>query len=160
MIEDQIRESLVYNPENGELMATKTRGKCITGSIVGSMNFEGYLTLGFAGKTLYAHRVAWLLYYGDWPKQQVDHFNRKRADNRIANLRDLSKFENGLNRENNTSGVVGVCFHKAKRRWRATIGRKQIGYFKEFVDAVEARNAAEVVYKGLLLRESPYEGGV
>jgi hypothetical protein len=39
---------------------------------------------------IYTHILAWALYYGEWPKQTIDHINGIRGDNRIENLRDVS----------------------------------------------------------------------
>ena len=36
----------------------------------------------------YAHRLAWVWVHGRHPCGEIDHSNRNRADNRIANLRE------------------------------------------------------------------------
>ena len=53
----------------------------------------------------------------------------------------------------NSSGVTGVCRHKASKKWQAYINvdnrRKTLGLFENFEDAVAARLQAEVsVIKG------------
>ncbi len=57
----------------------------------------------------------------------------------------------------NTSGVRGVSFHQQDQLWRATIGFKgqkiSLGYFREFNDAVKARQRAEDEYYGAFLKE-------
>jgi len=96
-----------------------------------------------------AHRVAWAIFYGEWP-QEIDHINHNRADNRISNLRSVSHQENNQNRgrhRNNTSGVTGVEWNAAEGKWQAriTIGGKarRLGLFVHFSDAVAARLGAE-----------------
>lgn len=71
----------------------------------------------------------------------------------MNNLRKASIKENAKNQGisiNNTSGVVGVCWHKGKSKWIASIhfeGKiKHLGYFSNFDDAVVARKAAEPIY--------------
>lgn len=61
-----------------------------------------------------------------------------------------------INRRNsrNTSGYVGVSFHKGMRLWTAYIdlprtengkhNRKHLGYFQNLQDAIEARRKAEL----------------
>jgi hypothetical protein len=112
---------------------------------------EGYLRGRVYGKFYLAHRVAWLLTYGTWPDDDIDHINGDRSDNRIANLRVATRSENMKNakmRVNNTSGVVGVSWHKAARKWHAEIksnGRKfSLGLFRDLEHAAIARRAAQI----------------
>lgn len=94
---------------------------------------------------IYIHRLAWFKHYGELPKHDIDHINRVRDDNRIENLRDVTRSINMRNspmRNNNTSGVTGVCWEKPKRRWRAqvSVGGVPIclGRFKDISDAEAA----------------------
>jgi len=110
----------------------------------------GYLHGTILGKNLSAHRAAWTLYYGKWPTMILDHINGDVADNRIANLREVSSQENVMNAKrsaDNTSGVTGVSWHKRDMRWQAQIqagGKFQhLGQFTNLQDAVDARKQAE-----------------
>ncbi|WP_425279701.1 HNH endonuclease [Enterobacter hormaechei] len=77
--------------------------------------------------------MAWFYIHGVWPSKEVDHINHVRNDNRIENLRDVSARSNKGNCTNNTSGFVGVFYHKDMSRWCAGIkidGRsKHLGTF-------------------------------
>lgn len=104
----------------------------------------------FAGKTYYAHRVAWALHTGEWPEGEVDHQNGDGLANWFDNLCDGTHADNGRNIKlpvNNTSGVIGVYFHKQTRRWQAKIkyGKRQIhiGLYDTIEDAAAARKIAE-----------------
>lgn len=111
---------------------------------------DGYKVGKIFGRPFRAHRVIWALVNGSWPKNDIDHINGNRTDNRILNLRDVSKVENARNcaiRKNNTSGATGVSWSKNDKRWRAGIcidGKEFfIGNFLEKADAISARKKAE-----------------
>lgn len=116
-------------------------------------NLNGYRQGEIFGRHSKAHRVLWLLYTGKWPSADIDHINGIRSDNRIENLRVVSRAENLKNqrlRTNNTSGVTGVSWDKRSGKWHAhiqvNVRRKHIGYFTKISDAIAARKAAEVEY--------------
>ena len=102
-------------------------------------------------KTYSAHRVIWAMTYGEWPPEQIDHINGIGSDNRIVNLRAVNNAENCKNQttpKNNTSGVMGVSWHKVTKKWAVQLSvkgkRKTLGYFTEKSEAATARKDAEV----------------
>lgn len=100
-----------------------------------------------------AHRVAFALHHGRWPQGEIDHINGDPSDNRAVNLREATR---GVNMRNmgiskrNKSGRVGVSMESRTGKWVATIsvhGRATpLGRFKDFRDAVAAREAGEEKY--------------
>lgn len=100
-----------------------------------------------------AHRVIWAMETGSWPEDQIDHKNHNRSDNRIDNLREATNRENSENRSisnKNKSGVVGVIFHKDRKKWIAHIKHKgksiNLGQFVDKEDAIAAREAASIKF--------------
>ena len=86
---------------------------------------------------------------------QVDHINRNRMDNRRENLRPVTQQENRFNnslRTDNTSGIIGVCWHKQTMKWMAQIQvdntNINLGIYNQFDDAIIARLKAELKYFG------------
>ena len=118
-----------------------------------TVNSYGYLTGKLSGKRYYAHRIIWVLVTGNQP-EEVDHINGNKTDNRIENLRSVTRTQNMRNRpisKNNTSGVVGVSWSKSDKKWSAHIrinGRQiHIGRFCRKDAAIAARKAKEEALK-------------
>lgn len=152
---ENIRECLEYCSETGIIKWTKTDSRTVKpGHVAGGATMDGYIGIKVRGKIFRAHRVAWLLHYGEWPKNQIDHKNRIKTDNRISNLRDVSNFQNHQNRSDNKSGVVGVCWHKQSQKWEAQIRfRKKIirlGTYEKIESAAKIRREAESYYHGVV----------
>lgn len=110
----------------------------------------GYLVIRVNGNSFYIHRIAWAIYGGVAPKNRIDHIDGNKANNRIANLRDVTQEQNCRNLKmhaDNRSGVNGVSWNAKRRRWCSEIRfqrkAKWLGRFKSFEDAVAARKAAE-----------------
>lgn len=112
-------EALTYDPATGQF-CWRSRGKP-----AGCINTDGYRRITLDYVAYPAHRLAWLYEHGDWPTSEVDHINGDRADNRIANLRLVTRRGNSHNiqpgrQRPNHSGYPGVSFH-APGKWKAKI---------------------------------------
>ena len=114
---------------------------------------HGYKNGSFLGRRIYAHQVVWFLASGEWPSNVIDHINGDKCDNRIENLRHCTQSINSRNAAmpaTNTSGDVGVCWDKHKRKWRAAamVNQKTIflGNFATKDEAVAARQAANKIH--------------
>lgn len=152
----RLKEVLKYNKITGEfirLVATSNRVK--VGELAGSINkYNGYRQIRIDNERYQAHRLVWLYIHGEFPKNDIDHINQIKDDNRISNLRDVAHSENHKNRSlsnNNTSGVMGVYWDKRDNKWLAQIkvNDKQLhlGYFFDKEDAISARKEANIKYK-------------
>jgi len=95
---DMLRSELSYDPETGVFRRRISHHWTVRiGDIAGHVNKEGYRKIVVLRKSYQAHRLAWLYVHGRWPKDQIDHINRNRSDNRIKNLRDVSPQLNSHN---------------------------------------------------------------
>lgn len=110
---------------------------------------QGYLSAAIFGKPYKAHRVIWLLHYGEWPPREVDHINGDRKCNTVSNLRLATRSENMRNQRrynNNSSGANGVSWDAKSAKWRAYVnfdGRRiNLGFFSNVEDAAAARATA------------------
>ena len=151
---EYLRSVLHYVQETGIFTwKVSTSNRVKVGGIAGSLDGGGYLQIRLQRRPHLAHRLAWLYVYGSWPKDQIDHINRDRADNRIENLREATNKQNMQNRSkssHNTSGHPGVSWYKRISKWVAKImhNQKQIhlGCFNTIEEAIAARKAAEKLY--------------
>ncbi len=142
----RLKELLHYDPETGLF----TR---FSGNVAGTIRPDGYVRITLAREPYYAHRLAFLYMTGYFPANDVDHINHIRGDNRWENLRVVTKSENHKNRQltsHNTSGVVGVSWHKSTNKWIARIGREgqqtHLGLFATIEEAAAARAKASKQY--------------
>lgn len=148
------RERCAKHFQNGrhsaEHTAAKWNARYAGRPALTAIEVSGYGHGDIFGKRYKAHRVAWALYYGKWPDSEIDHINGDPADNRIENLRCVTKEQNMRNQRRsiaNKSGVTGVCWASHRSKWSAQIkvgGRKHhLGLFSVFADAVKVRKDAE-----------------
>lgn len=147
---DQVDEMLEFDTATGEIWwRIRPNGRVPPRSKAGRANKQGYSVIQIKGKKYKAHRLIWLHAHREWPSGQIDHINGRRDDNRIENLREVDCSHNMRNtqlRSNNKTGVHGVYWNKASKKWQAQIrvqGKaNHLGLFENFEDAVRARAAA------------------
>jgi hypothetical protein len=154
---ERLRELLDYNQDSG-IFTWKVDRKCgtrsggqsmrLAGKVAGSVNkVLGYVIVGIDRTTYLAHRLAWLHVHGKWPERQIDHIDGDRANNRLANLRDVTARVNAENKRDSlsskqTPAPIGAFWRKIPKRWAAGIqvhGRYvHLGHFDSAEQAHEA----------------------
>lgn len=146
---EQVAALLCYDPATGLFTHRVDGHRRKAGYVTGRLDSKGYVRIRLLGHEFKAHRLAWLLVYGDWPQAEIDHINGCPSDNRIMNLRDVSVAVNGWNRQramkNSKTGVLGVCM--AGNRFHAQIGAKgrrlSLGLYATLEEARAAYLAAK-----------------
>jgi hypothetical protein len=98
-----LRTLLDYDPETGTLYRRKRNGLKKVETRQGL-----YLSVCLRGKVYTAHRVIWKWYYGEEVPEgmHIDHINRNPLDNRIANLRVVTPYENFQNTDTPPRPVI------------------------------------------------------
>ncbi len=83
------------------------------------------------------------------PGKHVDHINGDKLDNRKVNLRICTNRQNKQNcgpTAANKSGFKGVSFDKARGKWKAVIGSRQLGRFDCPIEAAKVYDQAALKY--------------
>lgn len=148
--QDEILNLFNYDSQHGELIWKKKYGKSSKKRFAGSLNTKGYSHVGINCKSYPLHRLIFIYHHGYNPENDIDHIDRNTSNNRICNLREVSRQCNVINtglRATNNTGIKGVLFDNINKKWRAqiTVNYKtyQLGRFIDFTEAVAHRLAAE-----------------
>lgn len=162
----ELVDTLSYDPETGIFRWKKRNSNRIKiGSVTGSekkfgsKGGRGYLKIRINSTDYLAHRLAWFYVNGVWPKEEIDHVNRIRKDNRIENLREVTGAQNrhnflGFGKRRKYSKYKGVTLYRynSRKYWKADIHcngvRRSLGYFSEEEEAARAYDAAAKQYFG------------
>lgn len=82
----------------GNVMNTDWRGSGKTKAVKQTKHHSGYMHFKMNGKVIYTHKAIMLAFNGKCPDgKEIDHVNGDRADNRLCNLRYVSRTENVRN---------------------------------------------------------------
>lgn len=144
----EVAKHVRYEPKTGRVVRLVGNSKCPAGAEAGSADSRtGYRYLSVARRRVAVHRVAILLSTGRWPRGEVDHINGVKSDNRLQNLRDVDRRTNAQNlhgpqRNNRSSGLLGVTWNKRAGKWQAQIKvGDSLRYLGLFVDPNDGHQA-------------------
>ena len=151
LVRCRANELFLYEPDTGIITRRKEHfGKPI-GSSVGVFG-ERYITVPLDGKEYRAHRLIWLMIYGEFPNE-IDHINGDGFDNRLSNLRNVDRsgnMKNAAKRVDNSSSVTGVSWASNRKKWRAYVSSdcKLVSLYwgDDFFEACCRRKSAEVKF--------------
>lgn len=159
---ERVRELLDYDPETGALRWRVRRGRISAGSPAGTVDrrpTHNYVVVKIDGRSVGAHRLAWLHYYGAEAPDEIDHVNVDGTDNRIVNLRLADRSDNCCNRRThatNALGIKGVRLHH-RGVFEARIMRngipQSLGMFSSAAAAKNAYDRAAAVLHGKFARD-------
>lgn len=151
---EEARRRVAYDPETGKLTWKVLRNTLRIGEEARCLDVAGYVQVNICGTLVKGHRLAWLIHYGEWPADHIDHINGVRNDNRITNLRCVSGTVNTQNKRNgsckNNSGYLGVYMAprmSPQKRFLAKIMQGGKQYHLGGFPTAEAAHAAYVAAK-------------
>lgn len=146
----RLRELLSYDPLAGKISWRINRYgyrnslAAKAGDVAGSLFSNGYRYVAIGKNRQLSHRIAWAMYYGRWPKGDIDHINMDRLDNRIVNLRIATRAQNMSNRSHtkgNTLKAKGVELTRTGRyavKISKDYKRYHVGTFDTVAQAIDA----------------------
>jgi hypothetical protein len=169
---EMLRELLRYDPDTGKLFWRKRDPSTFANARAAGiwttrfseketflhLDRGGYLRGDLLKCSLLAHRVAWAIETGSWPRDALDHINGERTDNRFCNLREATRSENARNSRQRAgaSRFKGVTWHETSEVWRARIRlngtNASLGLFASEIDAAKAYDAAAREHFGAYAR--------
>jgi len=147
----------LFKYDDGFLYWREERKRFSTANPVGVNTSRGYLDVTLNGYKYRLHRIIWAWHF-DRPEigMDIDHINKNKSDNRIENLRVVTRSQNLHNqvaRRGNKGGCVGVCFVKSKGYWQVTfcVDYKQVylGSKHDYFEACCLRKSYEAKHSPL-----------
>ena len=142
----------IFDYEDGNLIRKK--GRDIDLGLAGTLTPKGYVKAKIGKKSYPIHRLVFLLHHGYLP-DVIDHIDGNRANNKIENLRSATKAENSANqkiRTTNTSGMKGVSWHSANKKWKVAICKNYVpiylGTYEDYELACLVAMEATDLYHG------------
>lgn len=145
-----VRARFNYDPLTGSLTRKQVTHGYFVGSEVGTTRTDGYRSAQVFGNRYMVHWLIWLHVHGRWPTEELDHINGARSDNRLANLREVTRMQNAQNihgpKPDNRSGHMGVYRHrngKFQAQIRANNRKRFLGTFKTAEEASAAYQQAK-----------------
>lgn len=151
---DYLLENFQYNPVTGYVFRLKKikgfDGKEMVGDkkVLSGVNSKGYMIAKILGHAYPLHQIAWYMHYSSMPLRpmEIDHVNRIKTDNRICNLRAVSKRINNKNKNFKPKyGELGITWRKDVKRFvvKRRVNNKTVhaGFFEKH-ELKQARQAA------------------
>lgn len=142
------RRNVSYDPETGIFRwLVSKRGPVKAGDVAGSLGPKGYWFVKIEQRKYAAARLAWAMHYNEQPPAEIDHRDRVRLHNAIANLRPATRQQNAENVDGSS-----VRYEADRKQWLARICVEyqeiNLGRFASRAQALAAVNAAKLILRG------------
>jgi len=168
MNDDELKKRVIelfdVDTVKGLIWHNENRGRVKAGDMAGSRHRQGYIVIAIYGNVYYRHRLIFLVDKGYLP-EYIDHINSVPGDDRISNLREATRKQNGMNRrpyKNSSSIYKGVSWNKSGMKWRAHIrinGKlKALGSFSNESEAARAYDISAIENFGKFVKTNKMLG--
>ncbi len=154
----RLEELLRYSPKTGVFTwRVRAAYRIQIGDVAGTVTSHGYRMIRIDNRAYYAHHLAWLWNYGEWPDFNIDHADRDTLHNSKKNLRRCDQAQNISNsaQKPGRTGYRGV-WKTASGGWSAMFGnrgvRRSLGVFDSANAAARAWDRAAIAARGEFAR--------
>ena len=144
----------LFEYKDGKLFWKNAKRPSFNGKEVGCDDGRGYIKLTIAKKQYTAHRIIYLMHYGEMP-YLIDHADRNVKNNRIENLRAADESKNGMNSKSwkpSSTGCRNVIKNKGRNKFSVYMKIKGkstfIGNFEDLELADLVATEARAKYHG------------
>ena len=154
-IAELAKKRIDYNRETGIFTWAESGRGIRMSATAGCADVHGYWKIKLGRKAYRAHRLAWLIVYGEWPSSDLDHINGDRLDNRLENLREATHSLNMQNKRsamknNKSSGLLGVTWNKQHKKWQSKIMVNKVFHHVGYFNCPDEAHAAYLQKKRAL----------
>lgn len=154
-----LSERFAYDHETGELTYRETVSRRrAAGAMAGFIHWMGYryVKFLFEGRKTQAasHRIAWSIFHQTDipPTMEIDHIDRDKLNNRISNLRLVTRAQNARNTSATVNRSARRGVSRCRNGWRAYTYRDgryvHLGQFSTDTAAANAVSAYEEASNG------------
>ena len=145
MTAERLKQMLSYDSLTGIFTWKSNTGYTMRriGDVAGCYDPNGYMKIRIDGVLHYAHRLVWLYCHGVFPKNDLDHRNGDKHDNRLANLREATRSQNQINGKARRKILKGASFVEKDRCWVASI---MIDYKRIYLGRYDTEQEAHEAY--------------
>lgn len=134
-----IQKWFAYDPETG-LVSRKLKRRSHHPDVL-SPDRE---RIDFFGTRYRLTHIIWVIQFGYWPEDEIDHIDFNRKNNKLSNLREATRGQNMQHRRWNNPNGKGVTFRPDRRedQWQAQIAKNgqkiHLGFFETKEEAAGA----------------------
>jgi hypothetical protein len=149
---NHLRKILKYQQDTGLFFWKIAPSGRLAGQLAGSKDRQGYIRIKINNIKYAAHRLAWMYVHGNFPNNFIDHINGIKDDNRICNIRDVTRSENmqNINKPQGNNIYLGVYKVGKNEKYRSKIGingrQIHLGYFSSVEEAKNSYVQAKKTY--------------
>ena len=149
---EDARHLLHYDPLTGILFWKNPKRGLRKGTVAGTTSPFGYRIIMINRVGYRAHWLAWLITYGVWPANLIDHRNLDGCDNRLSNLREATNGQNRANSRRNKRkyDLPKGVFPSRGGKFGAQIVSNKVHYYLGIFDTAEGAHTAYIEKADLL----------
>jgi hypothetical protein len=142
---DQVYLKQLFDYRDGLLIwKIKPARRTRIGYVAGTVRYDGRRKVRIDSKQYFNSRLVWIWHNGDIPEGlEIDHINRDKSDDRIENLRVVTRIVNIRNKDN-YQGNVGYYYHKQDGKYSVIISLNSvIKHVRLYATEEKAKAAAD-----------------